>query len=353
MDFNRIITEWYRINKRDLPWRKIRNPYFIWVSEIILQQTRVEQGLNYYLRFVDTFPDVAALAKASEQQVLEVWKGLGYYSRARNMHFTAKQVVEEFNGVFPSSFHTLITLKGIGQYTAAAIASICSDEPEPVVDGNVVRVFSRIFGFESPVGSTQIFKDVREKSRSFITDSDPGTYNQAVMEFGALFCKPKNPECESCIFKNECYAFKNNLVDKLPLPKTDKPKRDRWLNYLVIATPEGLVMHQRGLKDIWASLWEFPLLETDRLINVSEVIDWSLSKELLPIEIEIVQFGKDFQHILTHQRIFARFFIAWPKQEVIRQGSFNWTIIHKDRISDLPVSRLIDKFITESSLTKD
>ncbi|PKP46905.1 MAG: A/G-specific adenine glycosylase [Bacteroidetes bacterium HGW-Bacteroidetes-11] len=350
MDFNQRITEWYRINKRDLPWRKTRNPYFIWVSEIILQQTRIGQGLDYYLRFVDTFPDVSALAKASEQQVLEVWKGLGYYSRARNMHFTAQQVIEDFDGVFPSTFDTLISLKGIGQYTAAAIASICSGEPEPVVDGNVVRVFSRIFGFESPVGSTKIFKDVREKSKSFITDSDPGTYNQAVMEFGALFCKPKNPQCETCIFKDECYAFKNNRVEKLPLPKTDKPKRDRWMNYLVVVTPQGLLMQQRGIKDIWANLWEFPLLESDRLITVDEAIQWIDDERLLPDGTEIVKFEKDFQHILTHQRIFARFFIAWTKQEVVLQDSVHRRVIHKDFIQELPVSRLIDKFIDESSL---
>jgi A/G-specific adenine glycosylase len=350
MDFNQRITEWYRINKRDLPWRKTRNPYFIWVSEIILQQTRIGQGLDYYLRFVDTFPDVSALAKASEQQVLEVWKGLGYYSRARNMHFTAQQVIEDFEGVFPSTFDTLISLKGIGQYTAAAIASICSGEPEPVVDGNVVRVFSRIFGFESPVGSTKIFKDVREKSKSFITDSDPGTYNQAVMEFGALFCKPKNPQCETCIFKDECYAFKNNRVEKLPLPKTDKPKRDRWLNYLVVVTPQGLLMKQRGIKDIWANLWEFPLLESDRLITVDEAIQWIDDERSLPDGTEIVKFEKDFQHILTHQRIFARFFIAWTKQEVVLQDSVHRRVIHKDFIQELPVSRLIDKFIDESSL---
>jgi len=350
MDFNQRITEWYRINKRDLPWRKTRNPYFIWVSEIILQQTRIGQGLDYYLRFVDTFPDVSALAKASEQQVLEVWKGLGYYSRARNMHFTAQQVIEDFEGVFPSTFDTLISLKGIGQYTAAAIASICSGEPEPVVDGNVVRVFSRIFGFESPVGSTKIFKDVREKSKSFITDSDPGTYNQAVMEFGALFCKPKNPQCETCIFKDECYAFKNNRVEKLPLPKTDKPKRDRWLNYLVVVTPQGLLMKQRGIKDIWANLWEFPLLESDRLITVDEAIQWIDDERLFPDGTEIVKFEKDFQHILTHQRIFARFFIAWTKQEVVLQDSVHRRVIHKDLIQDLPVSRLLDNFIDESSL---
>jgi A/G-specific adenine glycosylase len=350
MDFNQRITEWYCINKRDLPWRKTRNPYFIWVSEIILQQTRIEQGLNYYLRFVDTFPDVSVLAKASEQQVLEVWKGLGYYSRARNMHFTAQQVVKDFSGIFPSSFDSLIKLKGIGQYTAAAISSICSDEPEPVVDGNVVRVFSRIFGFESPVGSTKIFKDVRNKSKSYITDSDPGTYNQAVMEFGALFCKPKNPQCEACIFKNECYAFKNNVVDKLPLPKGEKPKRERWLNYLVVVTPQGLLMQQRGIKDIWANLWEFPLLESGRLISLDEAIQWIDDERLLLTGTEIVKFEKDFQHILTHQRILARFFIAWTKQEVVLKDSAHRKIIHKDLIQDLPVSRLIDKFIAESLL---
>lgn len=348
MDFNRKITDWYRENRRDLPWRNTRNPYNIWISEIILQQTRVSQGLDYYYRFTETFPDVETLAKASENQVLAVWKGLGYYNRARNMHHTAKIVVDQYEGIFPSSYTGLLKLKGIGEYTAAAIASICAGEPVPVVDGNVVRIFSRIFGFEAPVGSTRIFKEVKEKSKEFISDQDPGTYNQAVMEFGALFCKPKSPECNTCIFRKECFALNYNKVGELPVSKPEIKKRSRWFNYLVIITAEGLVMKKREAGDIWTGLWEFPLFEAGQLMDVKEVHRLALDKNLLNPDTKLTKFKKDYRHILTHQTIHARFFIADVKNGVDQPAVSEGMKFDKDQIRETAISRLMEKFISDA-----
>ncbi len=272
MDFNKRIKNWYNSNKRDLPWRKTKDPYKIWVSEIILQQTRVDQGLDYYLRFLMRFPDVATLAKASEEDVLMIWKGLGYYSRARNMHFTAKVVAENHKGRLPLDFASLIDLKGIGNYTAAAISSICGNEPKPVVDGNVIRVFSRLFGFHDPVGSTQSNKQVYAKASELIPVKDPGDFNQAVMEFGAIQCKPANPACADCIFRTECYAFNNNLTDKLPVKKKEIVRRSRFLNYLFIPCHDnGLILYKRSGNDIWENLWELPLYETPEPITTEQM----------------------------------------------------------------------------------
>lgn len=348
MDFNRKITDWYRENRRDLPWRSTRNAYNIWISEIILQQTRVSQGLDYYYRFTETFPDVETLAKASENQVLAVWKGLGYYSRARNMHHTAKMVVNQYDGIFPSSFTELLKLKGIGEYTAAAIASICAGEPVPVVDGNVVRIFSRIFGFDAPVGSSRIFKEVKEKSSEFITNQDPGTYNQAVMEFGALFCKPKSPDCCNCIFTKDCFAFKQNKVDELPVSKPEIKKRTRWFNYLVIQTPEGLIMKKRDAGDIWTGLWEFPLFEAGKLMDEKEVIQLAVDNNMLGPGTNVSKFKKDYRHILTHQTIYARFFIADVKNSVDQPAVSEGIKFDKDQIRETAISRLMEKFICDA-----
>ena len=216
-DFNLLITNWYRQNKRDLPWRLTTDPYKIWLSEIILQQTRVDQGLSYYLKFVKEFPTIQALANASEQQVLALWQGLGYYSRARNLHFTAKTISNELNGKFPNSFTSLKKLKGIGDYTAAAIASFSYNEITPVVDGNVYRVLSRVFNIATPIDSSQGKKLFYELAGELISKENPGEFNQSIMEFGALWCKPQNPKCEDCPLQENCLAFENDTVKLLPV----------------------------------------------------------------------------------------------------------------------------------------
>ena len=345
MNFSSIISQWYHSNKRQLPWRETRETYPIWVSEVILQQTRVNQGMDYYYRFLEVFPTVVDLAHASEQQVLSVWKGLGYYSRARNMHATAKMVVDNFNGHFPDDYANLILLKGIGPYTAAAVSSICGNEPRPVVDGNVIRVFSRIFGIHEPVGSTQGYKEVYEKSLSFIDHNDPGSYNQAVMEFGALFCKPRQPLCEKCVFNRDCYAFINGRVNELPVPKIPVVKRERFFNYLVFhRDDEAVLMQKRKNNDIWKNLWEFPLIETDKALLISPVSHPLIDKRSEETNRKGGHEYIDTRHILTHQLIHARFFkMESAPMPIEDEGSYQWQ--PDPLVSGLPVARMIEKYL--------
>lgn len=344
MNFNQIISEWYTDNRRLLPWRETRQPYPIWVSEVILQQTRVDQGLAYYHRFLEKFPTVIHLAHSSEELVLSAWKGLGYYSRARNMHTTAKMVIDKFDGHFPANYSDLILLKGIGPYTAAAIASICSNEPIPVVDGNVIRVFSRIFGFDEPVGSSEGYKKVFQKTLELIDVNDPGTYNQAVMEFGALCCKPRQPLCIECVFRKECFAFRMNRVNELPVPKVAALKRERFFNYLVFEKTDGFLLMQKRLEnDIWKNLWEFPLIEADKLLSPSEIKHPLLGTNVKPVP-EIM----DVRHILTHQVIHARFF--YLDQPYFISASYVWQ--RNPLESGLPVSRMIEKFLEKPKTKK-
>lgn len=345
MNFSSIISQWYQSNKRMLPWRDTRQPYPIWVSEVILQQTRVNQGMAYYHRFLETFPTVVDLANASEQQVLSVWKGLGYYSRARNMHTTARQIAGEFDGNFPIDYENLILLKGIGPYTAAAISSICGNEPRPVVDGNVIRVFSRIFGIHEVAGSGQSHKKVYEKSLSFIDQNDPGTYNQAVMEFGALLCKPRQPLCDECVFRKECFAFNTGRVNELPVPKTPVAKRERFFNYLVFRRDDGaLLMQKRTGKDVWQNLWEFPLIETDKALLTKGISHPSIGQKYEEPNREFVPAFIDSRHILTHQIIHARFFTMEAAPEPLAEDvNYQW---QPDPLaSGLPVARMIEKYL--------
>ncbi|HYG19647.1 MAG TPA: A/G-specific adenine glycosylase, partial [Ohtaekwangia sp.] len=229
------VVEWYDQNKRDLPWRQTRDPYKVWLSEVILQQTRVSQGLPYYLKFIEQYPDVHALAAASEQEVLRCWQGLGYYTRARNLHKCAKQVASAHRGIFPTSFAELKTLPGIGDYTAAAIASISFGEQVAVVDGNVFRVLARIFGIDKPINSPEGKNHFSTLANALISKHpQPDIYNQAVMEFGALHCVPKNPLCDSCPFKGICVAAMQELQHALPVKLKAKPVRKRYFNYFVI-----------------------------------------------------------------------------------------------------------------------
>lgn len=352
MDFTTLITEWYNLNKRALPWRETRDPYLIWVSEVILQQTRVSQGLEYYMRFVKTFPDVNSLAQADEQDVLSIWKGLGYYSRARNMQAAAKMVMKSMNGTFPSDYNQLIKLKGIGKYTAAAISSICSGEKQAVVDGNVIRVFSRIFGYKEPADSTQLYNKIRLKSTALmeLQNIDSGIYNQAVMEFGALWCKPKNPLCDLCIFKDDCFAFKNSMTEMLPTPRADVKRRKRWLNYLVVIQNESFLMQKRSTGDIWAGLWDFPCIEAVKLFSVDKMIVESEIRFGVSITQKPIVYEKDFRHLLTHREIQARFFILKLSDNKLIPAYEPAKFIPFNSLNALPVSRLVDGFIQKSGL---
>ena len=312
MHFYNTLVYWYLQNKRDLPWRKTKNPYLIWLSEIILQQTRVGQGLDYYLKFSKTFPTVLELANAKEEaSVLKLWQGLGYYSRARNLHFSAKYIVNELNGEFPASYHDLLKLKGVGDYTASAIASICYKEATAVVDGNVYRVLARYFGIHTAINSTKGIKEFKQLAQQLITSENPGTYNQAIMEFGAKQCKPQNPDCNQCPLNEGCVALQKKLVSSLPVKEKKIKIKQRHFNYLVLNTKNHTLLQQRTTKDIWQHLYEFPLIESEKELTYKELNNSSiLEQHFKGINISIQLFNnKTIIHKLSHQHLYTKFWI--------------------------------------------
>ena len=263
MNFAKLLVSWYLDNRRPLPWRSTTDPYRIWLSEIILQQTRVDQGKPYYLSFVKSFPKVEDLASASEEEVLKLWQGLGYYSRARNLHASAKYVSNVLRGIFPSNYKDLLALKGVGDYTASAIASICYGEPVAVVDGNVYRVLSRIYGIDTPINSTEGVRQFKQLAQELLDKKDPATFNQGIMEFGATHCKPQNPLCDSCHFAAKCIAYNQNRIAELPVKLKKQKVKSRHFNYLVFISDKGeTILEQRKGKGIWEGLYECPLVET-------------------------------------------------------------------------------------------
>ena len=315
MIFTKTILEWYGSNFRDLPWRKTSDPYLIWISEVIMQQTRIGQGLGYYNRFTGRFPSIRELARADEEDVLKTWQGLGYYSRARNLHITAKAILEKYNGIFPDRYEELIKLKGIGEYTAAAIASIAFNHPFPVVDGNVLRFFSRYFGIHLPIDSLPGRKKIREKMLLLIDKKRPGIFNQAIMEFGALQCKPANPDCGKCPLNKKCLAFLEGNVGRLPVKSKAKKPKTRYFHYFVILRKKEkgknfLYLRKREEKDIWKNLYDFPMIET--IVEISEERLFSSSEWMKLIgdgKFRLTDQSHQYKHILTHQVIFAKFYI--------------------------------------------
>ena len=306
-NFHKILTFWYLENKRDLPWRKTKDPYVIWLSEIILQQTRVAQGLPYFLRFIEQFPTVSKLANASEEEILKLWQGLGYYSRARNLHAASKMVVGEFNGKFPNTYNDLIQLKGVGVYTASAIASFSNNEPVAVVDGNVYRVLARIYGVFTPINSPEGEKEFKKLADSLLSKENPAEHNQAIMEFGALACTPKKSSCETCPFNKECYAYLNNVVDQLPVKIKKLKIRKRYFTFILVRGGKSLLIQKRSEKDIWQHLYQFPLIESDAGLTSAEA-----KEEITRLGIQgenlrlLTRFVKP--HKLSHQHIFADFY---------------------------------------------
>jgi len=340
MSFAPKILNWYHEHQRDLPWRQTRDPYRVWLSEIILQQTRVAQGMPYYLNFVETFPTVYDLAEAPEEQVLKLWQGLGYYSRARNLHTTAKMVVTEFDGQFPHTYEELKTLKGVGDYTASAIASFCFDVPEPVVDGNVYRVLSRYFGVDLPINSTEGITYFKELAREVMDAENIRDYNQGIMEFGAIQCAPKKPYCLLCPLQESCVALKENKVDILPIKLNKTKVRNRYFNYLVWLDGNGnTVLEQRKGKGIWQNLYQFPLLETDGPLEDGE-IEEKMKVNQTPLEIETLSFynNEPIIHKLSHQHLHTQFWIL--KTSHILEEGIPWK-----KIDDFPVPVLIADFI--------
>jgi len=336
--FEEEITRWYKLNKRDLPWRKTRDPYLIWLSEIILQQTRVNQGLSYYEKFSEKYPTVQDLANEKEDEVLKLWQGLGYYSRARNMHFTAKYIVENLNGKFPSSYDEILKLKGVGEYTAAAVASFSFDEKKAVLDGNVFRLLSRYFGIHLPIDSSAGKKEFKSLANDLILEKEPGTYNQAIMEYGALVCTPKVPGCKSCRLSINCEALSKNEVDILPLKSKKINKRDRFFNFLVITDGESAYLQQRLEKDIWIRLFQFPLLETEQEISSIE------NNPLIDSKHYLVNVS-DHKHLLSHQTIYAKFWLF--KSETALPKSSKFKIVSISEIHNYAVPKLIENYLNE------
>lgn len=340
---NKLIT-WYLVNKRDLPWRNTSNPYRVWLSEIILQQTRVVQGLPYYEKFIKSYPTVHDLAKATEEEVLKNWQGLGYYSRARNLHHTAKKISSEMAGVFPDNYKDLLKLKGVGDYTASAIASICYNQPEAVVDGNVYRVLSRVFGISTPINTTQGQKQFKELAQQLIDTKNPGTFNQATMEFGAQYCVPQNPNCEDCIFKSRCVAFKETKVSDLPVKIKSKPVRNRYFNYMVVlSSDEKTILQQRTGKGIWQKLYEFPLIESSKPLNLEKLKNTIEYRELIKnSKIDSVSLYNETPiiHKLSHQHIHTHFWIV-EASEITK----NHIPISKIETYAVPV--LIENFVSD------
>jgi len=343
-NFSKSLVSWYLKNKRDLPWRNTIDPYKIWLSEIMLQQTRVAQGLPYYLKFVAAFPEVKDLADANEEAVLKLWQGLGYYSRARNLHATAKFVTYELGGVFPGDYISLKKLKGVGDYTASAIASICYKEPKAVLDGNVFRVLARLYGIDTAINSTEGIKLFSELAQQLIDKSNPDTHNQAIMEFGATHCSPKKPNCELCIFSSSCLALKNNQVGELPVKLKKIKVKKRYFNYIVpIVNNESTLLNKRSEKGIWANLYEFPLVETLLSVDERELRKEVLQSEMFNVSFELNLYNKkEIVHKLSHQHIYTRFWIMTTHEEV-------QSVIPISEIEKYPVPVLIANFINEFS----
>jgi A/G-specific adenine glycosylase len=340
--FSENLIRWYFTNKRELPWRETKDPYKIWLSEVILQQTRVAQGLPYYEKFVEQYPSIELLANADEKDVLRLWQGLGYYSRARNMHATAKIVVQDFGGKFPNTYEGLLKLKGIGPYTAAAIASFAFNEKVAVVDGNVYRVLARVFGVETDISSHEAKKIFSELANELISDESPSIYNQAIMEFGATHCMPANPACMFCVFHYDCVANATGRQNVLPI-KTKKVKvKNRFFNYFVIEKDNRFLMIQRAEKDIWSGLYDFYLVESKDKLAELDVIENDFLQKILSKSI-IKNVSENFKHILTHQRIEAKFWHLVLNHDVNVNDNYRFYTLQE--IEALPKPILIEKYL--------
>lgn len=348
MDFSKKLITWYLDNKRDLPWRKTKNPYFVWLSEIILQQTRIAQGLSYYLKFAENFPTIFDLAKADESKVLKLWQGLGYYSRARNLHYTAKKIVKEYNGEFPSTYKDIIELKGIGDYTASAISSICFDEPNAVVDGNVYRVLSRFFGVETAINSSKGIKEFKILAQSLIDEDQPGVFNQAIMDFGSIQCKPKNPNCMFCPFSESCFAYQKNKIENLPFKEKKLKIKKRYLNFLVTKTEnKKTYIQKREGKGIWQGLYQFPIVESNKLLTKEELLITEEFNNLYPYKTTLSLFNKkEIIHKLSHQHLHSQFWIIETSK--IEEAQTDWNEIEKYAVPVL-ISRFLNEYLEKSN----
>ena len=335
MKFSEKLIEWYRVNKRNLPWRLTKQPYKIWVSEIILQQTRIEQGEKYYYAFLEKYPNISELAKTNDEELLKVWEGLGYYSRAINMLKASRVVLNNYKGIFPSNYDDLIKLPGIGDYTASAISSICNNEVQPVVDGNVFRFLSRMFKIDLPIDKLKTKTYFKKLGFKLIDVVNPGDFNQAMMDYGSMVCRPKKFQCHKCLFSSNCKAFNSNTVMLYPFKEKRIKIKHRFLNYIFIITNDRkTLIKKRNGNGIWKNLYEFPLIETKKESSVNEII-----KEL---DFKYLKFisEKKIKHKLTHQQLNISFF-------TFKVSNFDDDLTDIKALSNYPFPRPINKFISE------
>jgi A/G-specific adenine glycosylase len=349
--FTKLLVKWNESQQRPMPWKGEKNPYLIWLSEIILQQTRVEQGMPYFEKFKASFPTVQDLANAQEDDVMKLWEGLGYYSRARNLHGTAKYISTDLKGVFPKEYKHILALKGIGPYTAAAIASFAFDLPYAVVDGNVYRVLSRVFNIADPIDSTEGKARFSDFANTLLDKKEPGIYNQAIMDFGATICVPKNPNCRDCPLQSICEAYQKKKVDVLPVKTKKLTRKKRFFNYLVVKDKQNATcIGKRTGKDIWQNLYEFPMIETEELIREEELIKRSEWKVWLAGNKVDLWPGKPFRQLLTHQEIIAVF---WElKMDRIEQFNVHQqhAIVKWEELERFAFPKIIDAYLKDVTL---
>jgi A/G-specific adenine glycosylase len=339
--FSKDLIAWYHINKRNLPWRRTNDPYKIWLSEIILQQTQIKQGLPYYQKFVNRFPNIFVLAQSSENEVLKLWEGLGYYSRARNLHKTAILIIRDYNGIFPTKYIDLINLPGIGDYTASAISSFSINEVNPVVDGNVYRFISRLLAIKTPVNTHKSLKEFKKITHQLISKNNPSDFNQAIMEYGALVCKPSSPNCENCVFKNNCCSFLNNKVYLFPIKKKKNITKIRNFNFLVIKSSiNRTIIKKRTGNDIWKNLYQFPLFETDDPADKNDVLQKLKKNKNLDLSVSKLNLyrNKIFINKLSHQHIHCSFWIVQVKK-------INKNYVNITDLSSYPFPKPISNFL--------
>ncbi len=334
-------------NMRKMPWKGQKDPYKIWLSEIILQQTRVEQGWEYYHKFLTHFPNITDLANAPETKVFKLWEGLGYYTRCRNLIATAKFIAEERNGTFPGNFKELLALKGVGPYTAAAIASFAYNLPHAVVDGNVYRVLARFFGIETAIDSTAGKKFFNHLAQELLDESQPGAFNQAIMDFGATVCKPQNPDCKACLLQHKCIAFKKNKIKELPVKEKSIQKQHRYFNYLVIIYNKKIYINKRTKKDIWHNLYEFILLETEDGISKNEEAWRQFFMDKMDIgDFRMMNISKKYKQQLTHQTIEAHF-IKIRLEQPLPKLAGKYELVPVEDLNSLPFPKLINTYLAD------
>ena len=351
LNFSSNLLEWDKtINLREMPWKYERDPYKIWISEIILQQTRVAQGKDYYERFIKEFPDVHSLAIAPENKVFKLWEGLGYYSRCKNLIASAKFIDTNLNGKFPETYESLLELKGIGPYTASAIASFAYNLPHAVLDGNVFRVLARYFGMDTPINSQQGKKMYAAKAKDLLANNNPATYNQAIMDFGAIICKPASPLCSQCPLQNGCVAYQTNLVSKLPVNEKRIIKRKRYFHFLVVEYEGKIYVRKRSEKDIWQNLYEFLLIESTSILNERELLANEKFKNWFKgNQFEIIHKSDLLKQTLTHQIINGRFFCIHTLQPIKTVPDYE--LVKPEQLSSLPFPKFITSFLKDKNVS--